>query len=144
MAGMKPWRAAAREAYEEAGIVGEIEKRAAGSYDYQKRMDDGTLTTCEVEVFPLRVEEELSRWPEQDQRTRRWFSPEEAAILVDEEGLQSLLAGLTKAGLFDGPASVRADKPGSRRDSATGLQRVQAFGGSLMQTLTGRKAKDRH
>jgi 8-oxo-dGTP pyrophosphatase MutT (NUDIX family) len=149
MAGLKPWRAAAREAYEEAGIVGEIDKRAAGHYDYQKRLDDGTVTTCQVDVFPLRVKEELPRWPEQDQRTRRWFSPEEASGLVDEEGLQSLLSDLTKAGLFasrgkgrgEPAADNAADQPGRRGGSR--LRRVLDAGASLVQS-PGRRKKNHH
>lgn len=149
MVGLKPWRAAAREAYEEAGIIGAIEKRAAGRYDYQKRFDDGTVTTCEVEVFPLRVEEELPRWPEQDQRTRRWFSPEEASILVDEEGLQSLLAELTKAGGLGRSAVARDDdadrepRPRAQSDGKS-KRRIQVLGDSVLQTLRRRKVKDNH
>lgn len=149
MAGLKPWRAAAREAYEEAGIVGEIAKRAAGRYDYQKRLEDGTVTTCEVDVFPLRVEEELPRWPEQDQRTRRWFSPEEASILVDEEGLQSLLSDLTEAGLFQRSGADRADKAGAKPDSparggGSPVRRMREVGAPLRQSLAGRKNKKPH
>jgi 8-oxo-dGTP pyrophosphatase MutT (NUDIX family) len=143
MAGLKPWRAAAREAYEEAGIVGEIEKRAAGRYDYQKRLDDGTVTTCQVDVFPLRVEEELSRWPEQDQRTRRWFSPEEASGLVDEEGLQWLLSELTKAGLFAQKQKAAGEKPAgepaAQPSRRSGLRRALNAGRALVRSPAGRK-----
>ena len=33
------------------------------------------------------------RWPEMGQRDGRWFSPDEAAELVEEEGLRLLLRG---------------------------------------------------
>ena len=150
MAGLKPWRAAAREAYEEAGIVGEIEKRAAGRYDYQKRFDDGTVTTCEVDVFPLRVQEELPRWPEQDQRTRRWFSPEEASALVEEAGLQSLLADLTKASAMRRADPIRREQrvpeaaPGSVETDRFGVQSMRNLGGSILRGFSQRRSKMRH
>ena len=44
-----------------------------------------------VEVFPLRVEEELDDWPEKGQREKRWFAASEAASLVHERQLQTLI-----------------------------------------------------
>ncbi|MCB1509721.1 MAG: NUDIX domain-containing protein, partial [Hyphomicrobiaceae bacterium] len=38
MRGRTNWEAAAREAYEEAGLVGEIEKSPVGRFPYWKRM----------------------------------------------------------------------------------------------------------
>ena len=151
MSGIKPWRAAAREAYEEAGIVGNIEKRAAGRYDYEKRLNDGTVAVCEVEVFPMRVEEELPRWPEQQQRTRRWFSPEEAALLVDEKGLQTLLAEILRVRSLDHVQAGQEDPgigsapPDAPETSESRVGKLQNMGNLLMDVLTGRKAgKTRH
>ena len=144
MTGLKPWRAAAREAYEEAGIVGDIEKRAAGTYDYQKRLDDGTVTTCEVDVFPLRVKEELPRWPEQQQRTRRWFSPQEASVLVEEEGLQVLLADLTKACASDQQEAAGGENPALEPLASSGIGRMQQLGASLLRKVSRRRVKGHH
>jgi 8-oxo-dGTP pyrophosphatase MutT (NUDIX family) len=91
MRGKKPYRAAEREAYEEAGVVGEIEQSALGSYGYDKRLDNGSAVPCEVTVFPLRVVNQRKRWPEMNEREARWFTPEEAAEAVAEEGLRELL-----------------------------------------------------
>ena len=49
---------------------------------------------CEVDVFLLRVEQQLETWPEQEQREARWFTPFEAASRVDEAGLADILRGL--------------------------------------------------
>jgi len=91
MRGLKPHRAAEREAYEEAGLKGHIGKVAVGTYAYEKRLANGLAVPCEVSVFPLQVTSQRKRWPEMSQRDGRWFSPEEAADLVQEEDLQRLL-----------------------------------------------------
>jgi 8-oxo-dGTP pyrophosphatase MutT (NUDIX family) len=92
MIGRKAHRAAEREAYEEAGLTGRIAADPVGWYRYEKRLDAGVALPCKVRVYPLRVEAQHERWPERDQRTLRWFAPEEAARLVHEDELQRLLA----------------------------------------------------
>lgn len=86
--------AAIREAREEAGVEGEAGLAEAGRFYYDKRREDGVPWPCEVAVIALRVKVERKKWPEKDNRTRRWFSPAEAASLVDEPDLAELLAEL--------------------------------------------------
>src|SRR3954451_11012453 len=90
MRGLKPHRAAEREAYEEAGLEGRIGKTAVGVYAYQKRLPNGPVVPCEVSVFPLQVIRQRKRWPEMGQRDERWLGPDEAAELVQEEGLRRI------------------------------------------------------
>jgi 8-oxo-dGTP pyrophosphatase MutT (NUDIX family) len=90
MPGRRKRDAAAREAFEEAGVKGRVGSKAVGSFTYFKRRA-GHFELVFVKVYPLRVEHELDRWPEKDQRERGWFSPEEAARLVMEPGLSALL-----------------------------------------------------
>ncbi len=88
---LAPSAAAAREAYEEAGLQGTIRPdTAVGHYHYNKAIET-TQLPIRVKVFLLRVERQLETWPEQSQRDTRWFSPEEAAELVAEPELASLL-----------------------------------------------------
>jgi 8-oxo-dGTP pyrophosphatase MutT (NUDIX family) len=91
MKGVKPHHAAAREAMEEAGLVGSIGKAAIGSFTYDKKLDNGSALKCEVTVYPMKVNQELERWPEANERTRRWFSIDEAAEAVEEPDLRELL-----------------------------------------------------
>jgi 8-oxo-dGTP pyrophosphatase MutT (NUDIX family) len=86
--------AAKREALDEAGVVGKIAKRSIGSFHYPKRLADGATVTCEVHVYPLAVERQRRRWLEQSQRTQRWFTPQEAALAVQEPELAALLQRL--------------------------------------------------
>ena len=91
MKGRKPFEAAAREAYEEAGIVGRVGKRPLGFYLYEKRLKNRDAVLCQVTVFPLDVRKQLKKFPEQGQREARWFSPSEAADMVIEAGLAGLI-----------------------------------------------------
>jgi 8-oxo-dGTP pyrophosphatase MutT (NUDIX family) len=90
--GLKPSKAAAREAYEEAGVRGRIAGGAFGHYVYEKWLEDrGTPVPCQVEVFPLLVKRQSKDWPESKQRAARWFSAAEAAALVDNDQLHNLI-----------------------------------------------------
>jgi len=98
----KAWEQAAREAYEEAGLIGTIGTRALGRYRYDKRLRSGRTVPCRVDVFPLEVTGRLDDWPEKAEREAAWFTPDEAAIRVDEEGLADILRHLPDK-LPDGP-----------------------------------------
>jgi 8-oxo-dGTP pyrophosphatase MutT (NUDIX family) len=91
-----PSTSAAREAREEAGVVGKIAQRPIGSYLYRKKLKSGALVDCEVLVFPLNVQRQQSRWPEKQQREIRWFSPTEASKLVREPALSDIIRTFQK------------------------------------------------
>ncbi|MDP4002901.1 NUDIX hydrolase [Methylobacterium sp. NEAU K] len=91
MKGRKPFQAAAREAYEEAGLRGEVGKRPLGYYIYQKRLKNLDAVLCQVKVFPLQVRKQFKEFPEAHQRELRWFTPAEAAEAVSEPGLAAII-----------------------------------------------------
>jgi 8-oxo-dGTP pyrophosphatase MutT (NUDIX family) len=83
---------AAREAYEEAGVVGTVVgEEPFGSYRYEKQKNPRRTTICEVLVFLFAVKRQLRKWPERSQRKTRWFSPAEASALVSPTGLSDIL-----------------------------------------------------
>jgi 8-oxo-dGTP pyrophosphatase MutT (NUDIX family) len=86
-----PAQAAAQEAYEEAGVIGEAAPESLGDYGYGKRMRGGTVKDVRVAVFAIEVFVEHLAWPEKDQREKLWTSREEAADLVDEPELKDLI-----------------------------------------------------
>lgn len=94
-----PWpdlsksKAAAGEAWEEAGVTGNTRKGRIGSYRYDKRKGEMSLPVT-VLVYLLEVTEIARKWPEHGQRKRAWFSPERAADAVIEPELKELLRGL--------------------------------------------------
>jgi 8-oxo-dGTP pyrophosphatase MutT (NUDIX family) len=96
MRGRAPHEAAAREALEEAGVVGEVGSDAIGTYSYEKRRKSGATVPCTVEVFPLGVTTQRKRWREKGQRKVRWFPSEEAARTVSDADLGDLIRQWTK------------------------------------------------
>jgi len=92
---LSDWKAAAREARQEAGVTGKIERRPIGTYSYRKMLPEGSRM-IDVAVYPLWVKKELNRWSEQRQRTRIWASFDEASKMVRELGLQRLFLSLAE------------------------------------------------
>jgi 8-oxo-dGTP pyrophosphatase MutT (NUDIX family) len=85
---------AAKEAYEEAGIEGEVIGGRVGSYTYLKRLRREKTIECRVDVFPMRVSRLLDKWPEAKQRRREWFTLAQAALQVEEGELVTMLLHL--------------------------------------------------
>jgi phosphohistidine phosphatase len=83
---------AAKEAFEEAGVEGEVEERAIGSYQYQKW---GAATT--VQVYPMRVTHVIDEenW-EESHRGREWLSPKQAMKRVKQAELKPMIEALAK------------------------------------------------
>ena len=85
------WQVAAQEAYEEAGLIGQVSTKAIGSYASYKRLRSGEEVPCTVRVFLFKVERQLEDWPERTQRECRWMSPGEAALMASDPELVQLL-----------------------------------------------------
>lgn len=86
-------KAAAREARQEAGVTGKIDRKPVGYYTYDKILPEGSRLV-EVAVYSLWVKKEHKNWSEQNERTRVWATFKEAAKLVHEPDLIRLLAGI--------------------------------------------------
>lgn len=77
---------AVQEAWEEAGLIGDLDPEPIGSYVYQK---DGR--SHQVSVYRLRVTQILNTWPECEIRRRVWLAPAETLWRIDIPELRSLL-----------------------------------------------------
>jgi len=82
--------AAAKEAYEEAGVVGKVKRKPIGAYSYWKRLER-SFELLNVDVYALEVREQRANWPEKGSRRLGWLRQEDAASLVDEPGLITLI-----------------------------------------------------
>lgn len=80
---------AMQEAYEEAGIRGDVSAAPIGSYAYSK-----WGATCVVAVFLLDVHTVLDTWPEALFRQRRWLPVAAAAQAVEEPDLRAMILAL--------------------------------------------------
>lgn len=84
--GKTPARAAEAEAWEEAGLEGQLREEPIGVYPYEKAGRSYLVT-----VFLLEVTQEHEDWPEADERTRSWFTLAEALTRIDEPDLRFLI-----------------------------------------------------
>jgi len=92
ISGCKPAECAAREALEEAGLVGEVAATPLGWFSYDKRLKSGDMLACKVELFPMEVVRQRRSWPEKGARETCWCSIDEALARVPERGLRRLIA----------------------------------------------------
>jgi 8-oxo-dGTP pyrophosphatase MutT (NUDIX family) len=90
--GQSPEQAAAREAWEEAGVKGEARANCIGLFLYAKLIGPVLAVPCVVAVYPLRVVSLAAHFPERKMRRRKWFAPEKAARKVIEPELRAILA----------------------------------------------------
>src|SRR5690606_7970710 len=88
--GKKAHAVAEREAFEEAGVKGKVEKEPLGFYHYRKGLQSGLKIPVRVQVHALEVEEMLKSFPEKGSRRLEWTSPSEAAARVNEPELKEL------------------------------------------------------
>jgi len=84
--GLSPQESAAKEAMEEAGIIGKVGSKMIGMYQYDKWGG-----TCKVKVYPLYVEKLLNHWEEKGVRQRKVVSPAEAVEMVQQKGLRDIM-----------------------------------------------------
>jgi len=84
---LRPEHSAAKEAMEEAGVLGKVGDKIVGKFEYRKWGG-----TCSVKVYPLLVEKILDEWAEKEMRTRRWFSLKKASKKVKKKALAKILS----------------------------------------------------
>lgn len=89
--GLTAGASAAKEALEEAGIEGDTAEDSLGTY--RQRKWGGT---CRVEVYPFRVRNQLTDWPESEIRSRRWLPAAAAARRVEDPDLRQIIARISE------------------------------------------------
>ena len=92
--GISPRDTAAEEAWEESGVAGTVADTPLGAYTTFKDLTDNVARPAVVEMYPLEVVTCHKKWPERDQRERRWMAADEATAIVSEQGLKILLIQL--------------------------------------------------
>lgn len=96
--GMTPQASAAKEAYEEAGVLGRVGHVLLGTYTQQKWGAE-----CHVQVYPMQVTEMI---PQQQRlepdRQRCWMTPQEAASCLKQKALLPMIVHLTEQLMLTG------------------------------------------
>lgn len=77
---------ALQEAWEEAGLVGALEREPIGSYLYEKESQRYHVT-----VFVMKVTSVEQEWPEREFRQRSWVGPATFFERIDDEGLLDIV-----------------------------------------------------
>src|SRR5262245_51464665 len=90
---------ALQEAWEEAGIVGTLQREPVGSYLYEKAGNRYHVT-----VFLMQVTEVAEDWPEIEWRLRRWVRPRNVLPRLQELSLRKLFTKVLAAELTAVPA----------------------------------------
>jgi 8-oxo-dGTP pyrophosphatase MutT (NUDIX family) len=90
-AGLPDAEMAAREAFEEAGVTGEVGPGPIADFLYLKRLHLFYWARCRVEVYPLRANCQHLTWPEQASRRSIWLDPGKAAAKVRKPQLARVL-----------------------------------------------------
>jgi len=90
---------AAKEALEEAGLLGKTDDQPLGEYFYSKF---GRI--YRVEIFPFFVTEQLDHWDEKHFRKREWVGAKDALSRITETAVQDAIRHLAET-------SSQADKP---------------------------------
>lgn len=88
--GLAPHEVAAREALEEAGLVGHVGKRCIGTFKFN-RIRNGRDTICLVDVYALKVERQMQTWTEMHERSVLRCNVKTALSLCSVPNLATLI-----------------------------------------------------
>ncbi|MEH1821634.1 MAG: NUDIX hydrolase [Nostoc sp.] len=86
--GMSPPASAAKEAWEEAGVIGHIDVKELGTYKYRKQGK-----SYRVKMYLLPVEMLSEDYPEATKRKRQWVEVNKAIRRVKFNSLKRILKG---------------------------------------------------
>ncbi|RWX19458.1 NUDIX hydrolase [Rhizobium hidalgonense] len=87
---------ALREAFEEAGIIGDVDSTPVGSFAYQK---DSSMNRYTVTVHLLKDSRIAAAYPEAGFRKTQWFLLKDASRKAAQPGLRTLLSLLEATGV---------------------------------------------
>ncbi|CAD6343821.1 unnamed protein product [Miscanthus lutarioriparius] len=108
------YQAASREAMEEAGVKGIINRAALGHWVFKSKSSQNSTSprgACKGYIFAMEVTEELETWPEQDTHNRRWVSPAEAYQLCRYDWMREALTALLERLSVLEPVAAAAATP---------------------------------
>ena len=86
---LSAFESAKKEAYEEAGVIGENETVELGSFDLKKKNQ-----TSRVKIFSMEVTKELKDYPEKNLRKRKWFNISDALENIENNDIKNFVLKL--------------------------------------------------
>src|SRR5262245_1728923 len=94
--GKLPHHSAAREAFEEAGVVGAVARRWVGSFSYEKRLTNAGAVVCEWRVCTLEGGGQDKQSAEKQDRVVKWLSASQAEEKVKDPKLTEIILRLAR------------------------------------------------
>ncbi len=91
--GLQPHEVAAREALEEAGLVGVAHPDCIGSFKFDRRQ-----TRCTVDVYAMKVSWQNPQWAEMNDRSVLCCNVETALSMISPKGLVDLISRYLHSG----------------------------------------------
>jgi len=88
---MTPAESAGQEAYEEAGVFGEVDDVPLGSYQVEKWGG-----VCTVTLYPMKVTKIYENWTEDNIRKRKWVNIGKAVKKIKPQAAADLVRELMK------------------------------------------------
>jgi 8-oxo-dGTP pyrophosphatase MutT (NUDIX family) len=95
--GLNHAETAALEAWEEAGLRGDISRQCYASYETRKFVPPDETIPVTMEIYLLKDPKQYSDWPEKGQREVKWFAVDEAIENARDIGLATLLKSFEPA-----------------------------------------------
>ncbi len=90
--GLSAQESAAKEAFEEAGVLGQVEDTLLGTYMYAK-----WGANCIIKVYPMKVLDIISEQERlEPERQRIWITAEQAPAYLKQKALLSMVLKLTR------------------------------------------------
>jgi len=87
---LDPRASAAKEAFEEAGVQGEVHRKLLGIYKHRKWGD-----MCTVQIYAMKVRKVHRKWDETD-REREWLSLKDALERLSRNDLKRAMQRLSR------------------------------------------------
>ncbi len=83
---LSAFESAKKEAYEEAGVIGENETVELGSFELKKKN-----SSSYVKIFSMEVTKELKDYPEKNLRKRKWFNVKDALENIENSDIKNFV-----------------------------------------------------
>lgn len=94
--GMSPHESAAKEAWEEAGVIGQVSPDEFGTYKYRKQ---GKIYQVTMYLLPVEIVSE--DYPEANLRERQWLELTKAIQQIKTASLKRVFQGFLQTDLYD-------------------------------------------
>lgn len=99
--GMSPPASAAKEAWEEAGVIGQVDVNELGTYEYRKQ---GKIYRVKMYLLPVEMVSDI--YPEASKRYRQWLDATQAIKIIKRDALKRILKSFIQTKLYSCASAI--------------------------------------